>query len=812
MKAEDFLNSIEQIDDNFITEAAPQTYGLKPVRNNFHTMKIVISAVACAAAVAGVTLLAGHVLKVRDTQNSLTNSGSASGDNQNPFWNIQPSDAEQVFDLSDYAGDGDPVENFKLEEFPELEFVCTQTAVTEIGKNYEHYVGFGMPITSVYTVDLNEDGYREIVYGWAIGSGLVHEGVNVYDIKNNKFYTVAMTSPNNCRLELRGNKLYFNVYTLGSNDVKDSAQLTMSALSSGTGGAYTFTGNYNDLTMNALDKPYITDDVAFFYDRILGRYDAVVYGHFIDRPCQPTDPNAPADENTERVGMQNKFFVDEFFGGVCDVVESDVLTVYGPCFVSDGGENLSYKFESGMLFAPFTEDSYWVLYLKRTGDEWNGEADAVNFLPISGLSEQFSVLEVPDVLDEIRESVPDRYANVATVFNDEGKCVDDWIEFQANVSDRYYYVTFPEGGMNVMDIDDNVYKTLDVDEICAIYLYDFDGDGKREMVCAEPPEGDTYKICVYSETQDFTCEIDKNAELCVRGDYLCVHHVDKVESYTPLEYYLETENVSPATINPAYVLFDASADGTVHKDGVPFTLNEFPDNSFLLTADGVAKNGKNDYTVPLEGIPTMLMLEDLNADGYRDIIVQSAEEIKIIDFQNNYMYTLAISSDMKLDLNDYHAMIKTESGFKELMDNVWLIKDLVVSAGMNPENYDCVLKPNLDPGIFADNVTSMDFDMFGFYQLYYGYNITAAAGSNIYAPASGTVELFKCDSPSRDENYLIMILGDDGRHYSVWFDHAVKSYAEGDRITAGTHLGEVPQSGEFSVTCLSTYPFKSYPE
>ncbi len=945
MKNEDLFDSLQEIDEKFIYEAAPKSFSNKK-KYNF-PLKAVLSTAACAVLVAGAAVFITNYLKSRGALIE-PNDGNTSDNSSVDFF--EPSDAEQVFDLSDYAGDGDPVKNFKLEEFPELDFVCSQTAITEIGKNFEHYVGSGMPITSVYTVDLNGDDNREIAYNWSLPTGLSLDCASVYDVKNNKFYTVATTGSNGCRLELRDNKLYFNEYSFTNpNETTVTALLTMSTLSEGAGGAYFFTGDYNNLTRNPLDKPASTDSIAFFYDLELGKYDAVVYGHFVGRPCQPTDPNAPADENTERVGMQNNFCVDEVLGGTVEVSEGEVITVYGPCFVSDGGQNLSYKFESGIIFAPFTEGSEWIMYLKRTADVWNGYANAVIYLPRSYLDSDLN-----DVLDELRDYVPDRNAKTATVFYDNGKCVDDWIEFKANVGDRYYYKTSPEGGMTIMDMDTNIYKSLGVDKICAIYLYDFDGDGKREMVCAENPAGDTYKVYVHSETQNFTSEIDKDDELCVYGDNLCVHSGDK---YTPLENYLDvaeqTENPSDSSVKTVFnryeedlpkgnnieltlddgqavrigldetypesislkgheenlfytskgivmvyladvdgdskrelVVTTSGADykilfiysstvkitrkipenleiqngqlclvnngeytpldkkalnamkaeakpeeihkGTLPSGGIKFTTNETADTHFELREDGLYRNdipGSEYFMSSFEErkvtssavsvepsivkSPYELILEDLNKDGTREFIIASTDRMVIYDVNNDIVYKRYAESSEKLAFVNNHAVITDAGQTHELMDYIWETEAIYAYGITSSEtqNYDHILKPNLDPKMFGENITAMEYCPYNYYALYYGYSFTAAPGSKVYAPATGTIDYV---SKFDDGGGKFVILGDDGRYYFIFDLSNISDFSEGDRITAGTVLGQTLPGGTFAVTCTVTFPGKRY--
>lgn len=64
-----------------------------------------------------------------------------------------------------------------LPEYPGVVFRYTRDEVTANGKRLIS----GMPVFSVYLADLTGDGKRELCASWAMGSGIVNEGVTVYD-------------------------------------------------------------------------------------------------------------------------------------------------------------------------------------------------------------------------------------------------------------------------------------------------------------------------------------------------------------------------------------------------------------------------------------------------------------------------------------------------------------------------------------------------------------------------------------------------------------------------------------------------------
>ena len=74
-----------------------------------------------------------------------------------------------------------------LPEDPGVTFICTPDEVTADG---ERLIA-GMPVLSVYLADLTGDGKRELCASWDLGSGIVNEGVTVYDYAAGTAYTLS---------------------------------------------------------------------------------------------------------------------------------------------------------------------------------------------------------------------------------------------------------------------------------------------------------------------------------------------------------------------------------------------------------------------------------------------------------------------------------------------------------------------------------------------------------------------------------------------------------------------------------------------
>ena len=88
---------------------------------------------------------------------------------------------KRVFD-NDYNNYKNPRTTLKIDEFPDLEFSYTQHdscySIESLGITFRYCYSF-------YIADINQDGFLDICYSYAKGSGIVNFGIAIYDIHNN---------------------------------------------------------------------------------------------------------------------------------------------------------------------------------------------------------------------------------------------------------------------------------------------------------------------------------------------------------------------------------------------------------------------------------------------------------------------------------------------------------------------------------------------------------------------------------------------------------------------------------------------------
>lgn len=76
-------------------------------------------------------------------------------------------------------------EDWEMSEFPGVTFRCDGNYVAVLADGeYGYSLYVGMPVEDVYLVDLNGDGYREIVSTAAFASGVIYEHVYAFDFAN----------------------------------------------------------------------------------------------------------------------------------------------------------------------------------------------------------------------------------------------------------------------------------------------------------------------------------------------------------------------------------------------------------------------------------------------------------------------------------------------------------------------------------------------------------------------------------------------------------------------------------------------------
>lgn len=94
-----------------------------------------------------------------------------------------------------------------LPEYPDMSFNWTSENVTANDGSGETPLYWGMPVYSVYLCDLTGDGKRELCFTVAYGSGIVDYHIIVYDIAENREYTLWDRGEYDYSLTMEGDKL-----------------------------------------------------------------------------------------------------------------------------------------------------------------------------------------------------------------------------------------------------------------------------------------------------------------------------------------------------------------------------------------------------------------------------------------------------------------------------------------------------------------------------------------------------------------------------------------------------------------------------
>lgn len=147
---------------------------------------------------------------------------------------------------------GGKTESWTMPEFPGVSFRCDGdgVSVSVDGENgadeYGYFLYTGMPIEDVYLVDLNGDGYREIVSTAAFGSGIIDSRVYAFDYANGVHYTLCdrgnydfMLNADTGTLNVR--KYKYNDSHFGREPVSEEP-LTLDMMTS-DGSVYVFKGS-----------------------------------------------------------------------------------------------------------------------------------------------------------------------------------------------------------------------------------------------------------------------------------------------------------------------------------------------------------------------------------------------------------------------------------------------------------------------------------------------------------------------------------------------------------------------------------------
>ncbi len=98
---------------------------------------------------------------------------------------------EDYYNSEEYPGGEDFYREITLKEFPDTTLVWSDMSIMAEENGIKKGLFFGMPIMNVYFTDLNNDEYPEICASVCFGSGIIDEHIEVYDLKNDKKYTLC---------------------------------------------------------------------------------------------------------------------------------------------------------------------------------------------------------------------------------------------------------------------------------------------------------------------------------------------------------------------------------------------------------------------------------------------------------------------------------------------------------------------------------------------------------------------------------------------------------------------------------------------
>ncbi len=121
-----------------------------------------------------------------------------------PVEKLYPRDNKDVGDILEINDNFE----FTIPEVPESSFKLVKGVLSRDGESLFH----GYPIHSIYIVDLNEDGVREICGEYSVGEGVVDMNIFAYDPKTKELYTLSDTGSKEYVLTFENETLIFTHY------------------------------------------------------------------------------------------------------------------------------------------------------------------------------------------------------------------------------------------------------------------------------------------------------------------------------------------------------------------------------------------------------------------------------------------------------------------------------------------------------------------------------------------------------------------------------------------------------------------------
>lgn len=111
------------------------------------------------------------------------------------------------FNSKEHPGGEDFYLNMTLDKFPDITFEWKDYSITSTENGNKKGLISGMPIMNAYFTDLNDDGYPELCTSVYFGSGIIDMHIEVYDIKNDKSYTLCERMEYDYRLIMENDEL-----------------------------------------------------------------------------------------------------------------------------------------------------------------------------------------------------------------------------------------------------------------------------------------------------------------------------------------------------------------------------------------------------------------------------------------------------------------------------------------------------------------------------------------------------------------------------------------------------------------------------
>lgn len=161
-------------------------------------------------------------------------------DDKDPDEPSVPDNATNVTKVYEY-GKSD-TEDWEMSEFPGVTFRCDGNSVAVLADGeYGYSLYVGMPVEDVYLVDLNGDGYREIVSTVAFASGVIDEHVYAFDFDSGMRYELQDSGNNNFKLRDNNGVLEVRKYEYNESNLVSEQPLTLDMMTN-SGSVHVFKG------------------------------------------------------------------------------------------------------------------------------------------------------------------------------------------------------------------------------------------------------------------------------------------------------------------------------------------------------------------------------------------------------------------------------------------------------------------------------------------------------------------------------------------------------------------------------------------